>query len=199
MHFNLLIDACEKLFLFLNYCKIPPILTRLILIEADHKTRAAFIRCILNTVSNSATLAQHYANIEPIFSVPVAIIDHCDPCLWSQWPLWVVTVTCVSGHSDLWRSVSSRAFCVRLPFYIHCYTITRHATPANTKHWTNVGSMLTHRLRRWSNIDPTLYQCLVFAGTSAANTRHSPDVGLMVGQRRRQWTYRTGSNAPLKS
>ena len=36
--------------------------------------------------------------------------------------------------------------------------------PANTRHWTNVGSMLVHRLRRYSNITPKLVQCLLFAG-----------------------------------
>ena len=35
--------------------------------------------------------------------------------------------------------------------------------PANTRHWTNVGLMLGHRLRRRPNINPTLVQCLVFA------------------------------------
>ena len=34
---------------------------------------------------------------------------------------------------------------------------------ANTTHWTNVGSMLAQRLRRWPNIKTTLFQCLVFA------------------------------------
>ena len=38
-------------------------------------------------------------------------------------------------------------------------------TPANTTHWNNVGLMLGHRLRRWPNIKPTLFQCVVFAGT----------------------------------
>ena len=38
--------------------------------------------------------------------------------------------------------------------------------PANTRHWTNVVLMLSHRLRRWPNINPTLVQCLVFAETS---------------------------------
>ena len=36
--------------------------------------------------------------------------------------------------------------------------------PANTIHWPNVLSMLAHRLRRWSIIELTLGQCLLFAG-----------------------------------
>ena len=36
--------------------------------------------------------------------------------------------------------------------------------PANTTHPPNVGSMLARRLRRRSNIDPTLGRCVLFAG-----------------------------------
>ena len=34
--------------------------------------------------------------------------------------------------------------------------------PANTRHWTNVGSLFGQRRRRWTNIEPTMVQCLVF-------------------------------------
>ena len=43
--------------------------------------------------------------------------------------------------------------------------------PANTKSLSKVGSMLAHRLRRWSNIEPTLGERLVFAGC-----RRWPDI-----------------------
>ena len=36
--------------------------------------------------------------------------------------------------------------------------------PSKYDHSANVGIMLVHRLRRWPNIDPTLGECLVFAG-----------------------------------
>ena len=36
---------------------------------------------------------------------------------------------------------------------------------ANTTHWTNVGLMLDRRQRRWANINPTLVQWFVIAGT----------------------------------
>ena len=36
-------------------------------------------------------------------------------------------------------------------------------SPANTTHRNNVGFILTHRLRRWSNMKPTLFQCVMFA------------------------------------
>ena len=36
--------------------------------------------------------------------------------------------------------------------------------PTNTKRSANVGTMLAHRLRRWSNTVPTLAERLVFAG-----------------------------------
>ena len=44
----------------------------------------------------------------------------------------------------------------------HCWTKVG-TFQANTRQWTNVGSMLAHRLRRWANIDPTLVEYLVFA------------------------------------
>ena len=36
--------------------------------------------------------------------------------------------------------------------------------PANTGHLPNAVSMLAHRLRRWTNIETALGECLVFAG-----------------------------------
>ena len=43
-------------------------------------------------------------------------------------------------------------------------------TPANERHWNNVGLMLGQRLRRWPNIKPTLFQCVVFARTHRPTT-----------------------------
>ena len=34
-------------------------------------------------------------------------------------------------------------------------------SPANTRHWLNVGSILAHRLWRWPDIEQALGQCLV--------------------------------------
>ena len=39
----------------------------------------------------------------------------------------------------------------------------RKAIPANTRHWTNPGSILGRRRRWWANIEPTLVQYLVFS------------------------------------
>ena len=36
--------------------------------------------------------------------------------------------------------------------------------PANTSHSSNAVLMLAHRLRRWTNIETALDECLVFAG-----------------------------------
>ena len=35
--------------------------------------------------------------------------------------------------------------------------------PANKTHWNNLSLMLAHRLRRWPNIKPTLFQCVLLA------------------------------------
>ena len=49
---------------------------------------------------------------------------------------------------------------------------TRIQRPANTRHCTNDGFMLAHRLRRWPNINPTFVQRLVFAGTRTLANEH---------------------------
>ena len=73
----------------------------------------------------------------------------------------------------------------------------------------NVGLLLAHRLRRWPNNNPTLGECLVFAGHPPntptrcrfhdesrvrmavwrypANTKHWTNVRLLLGRRRRRW------------
>ena len=38
------------------------------------------------------------------------------------------------------------------------------SSPTNTRHWTNVASMLARRLRRRPNIDPTVVWCLCLLG-----------------------------------
>ena len=43
--------------------------------------------------------------------------------------------------------------------------LARQVSQANTRHWAIVVSMLVHRLRRWPNIETTMAQCLVFAGS----------------------------------
>ena len=57
----------------------------------------------------------------------------------------------VRQESDWWHSVVNMApnLCGR---------------PANTTHWNNVGLMLSQRRRRWANIEPTVFQRVVFAG-----------------------------------
>ena len=44
------------------------------------------------------------------------------------------------------------------------YTAYPTYYPANTIDCAIVGSMLGQRRRRWTNIEPALGQCLVFAG-----------------------------------
>ena len=49
--------------------------------------------------------------------------------------------------------------------------------PADTRRRINVGLTLIHRLRRWTNVEPTLIRCLVPAGkgirvTASRDARH---------------------------
>ena len=85
--------------------------------------------------------------------------------------------------------------------------------PVKKIHWPNVGSMLGHRLRRWPSIEPTVDQCIVFAGRCALwwnchNNMKScvqshakcasddeakvSDAGSMPDHRRRHWATFTG-------
>ena len=42
----------------------------------------------------------------------------------------------------------------------------------STIQWTNVGSMLDHRLQRWTNIETTLGQCILFVESAL----HTADI-----------------------
>ena len=60
----------------------------------------------------------------------------------------------------------------------------RKAIPANTRHWTNPGSVLGRRRRWWANIDPTLTGIQKAIPT---NTRNWTNAGSILGRRRRWW------------
>ena len=62
--------------------------------------------------------------------------------------------------------LKARAWCGDLCWDAFPTIPCAYSIPANTRHWTNVGLMLARRLRRRANINPTLVQCLVFAGIS---------------------------------
>ena len=68
--------------------------------------------------------------------------SHC--CLSLLWVLWTT--------SEFTTWVQVYRFCVWRGY------------SANTSHCAIVGSMLVQRRRRWTNIKPTMAQCLVFAG-----------------------------------
>ena len=48
------------------------------------------------------------------------------------------------------------------PICIPDFFTWQDSYPANTSHWSIVGLMLVHRLRRWPNIKPTMTRRLVF-------------------------------------
>ena len=62
----------------------------------------------------------------------------------------------------IWFATTYMRFSITKQKLLHLYQ--SRVILANTRHWINVRSMLARRLRRRSNIDPTLFQCLVFAG-----------------------------------
>ena len=46
----------------------------------------------------------------------------------------------------------------------YCLSACTAVSPANTRHWTTVGSMLGHRLRRWPTVESTMAQSLCLLG-----------------------------------
>ena len=48
----------------------------------------------------------------------------------------------------------------------YTHPLLTNTKSAETRHSPKVGWMLVHRRRRWANIEPTLGECLVSAGTS---------------------------------
>ena len=67
-----------------------------------------------------------------------------------------------AGTSPMLFTLSEMTTCISISFN----TTNLELYPANTGHCPCVGSMLTHRLRRFPNIEPTHGQCPVFAGYS---------------------------------
>ena len=67
--------------------------------------------------------------------------------MWWQWVMcWAL--------AQQWPSIG----------WMCCVSWLQCPVTANTRHWTNVGLMLTQRLRRWVYIKPTLGQRLAFSG-----------------------------------
>ena len=72
-----------------------------------------------------------------------------------------------------------------------------NSIPANTRRWVDVGTMLGQRHRRWTNIEPTLAQCLVFLGIaggillllafSVVSLTDTTNVILILRQCHRRW------------
>ena len=84
----------------------------------------------------------------------------------------LVWIVCIVAHlsyivtSSWFREIQANSGIKRTKLFLIRANLIVRCTPANTRHWTNVGSMLGRRRRRRANIDPTLVQCLAFAGYS---------------------------------
>ena len=55
---------------------------------------------------------------------------------------------------------------VKTPSGMYMRLVHYFRSPAKTRRWYNVGSLLGQRRRRWPNSEPALYQLLVFAMTA---------------------------------
>ena len=152
----------------------------------------AFTQCWFNVVPLSGTVTQHGTStgwapaqqtrhVEPMLVQCWLTVYDVGPALNQHW----FNVSCLLGgicrmYCDVRRqtavtvtfqvnSLSVVCLCCEyyglllssLPGYRFCVW---RGYPANTRHCAIVGSMLVQRRRRWTNIKPTMTQCLVFAG-----------------------------------
>ena len=62
-------------------------------------------------------------------------------------------------ESNVWRYVPTT-----VPVMYCFLTFLYNYNPEDTSGWINVGLTLVHRLRRWTNVKPTLIQRLMSAG-----------------------------------
>ena len=53
-----------------------------------------------------------------------------------------------------------------------CPSVHLSCRHSNTRRWPNVGLLLAHRLRRWTNISPVLGYCVAFDATLDVGQRH---------------------------
>ena len=75
-----------------------------------------------------------------------------DPTLSQHWyDISCFVVTCLSGsHQNIMKY-----YLKPLPWQ-HLWRISIH-NAVSTRHWTNAGLLLAHRLRRWTSIKPALH------------------------------------------
>ena len=109
------------------------------------------------------SLTQQTPDIFPMMGNCWASVAYVGPALNQHWA-YALSLLCKVGQC---ASIEN-TLC--LDRYI--------GVPANTIHCPIVGSMLGQRRRRWTNIDPALGQCLVFAGvaTDSTNPRYLPNI-----------------------
>ena len=106
---------------------------------------------------------------------------------------WNVTLQQLSSTTltdsvlnGIYYSVLKPRWCAKHNVACQAVGLPVHA-PANTRHWDSVGLMLGQRCSLWTNITPTLAQCILLAVSillSASTSRHRPNVCWMLGQRR---------------
>ena len=90
--------------------------------------------------------------------------------------VWILleTIYCPCGYE--------RCICHFTKWQIHPFISKGTIYPASTKHWSNFGSTLACCLRRQSNIDPILVQCLVFAVYVLSQLDKGPAHKIMISK-----------------
>ena len=122
-------------------------------------------------MKNGLHVTSIYCFFPSLWSIPVYLArTHWHSGEPESGQVWV-NPSKVDISTQILKSINTYSVCLNIqgPLHqIHTPAILHVGTkgsPAGKRHWNNVGWMLAHRLRRWPNIQPTLFQRLVPAGS----------------------------------
>ena len=120
----------------------------------------ALIQCWVNVVDGGPTLIQHWVNLPCLLGYN-QLTRYTDPMLFWCWP------GVEDGGSTLKQNLVSASCLLEKTDQIS-------GRPGNTRHWTNVGSVLAHRLRLWPIINTPLEKtfCLLTSFSSMIPYRY---------------------------
>ena len=141
--------------------KCVKIIIRVYEIVSKHETLP---QCCFDIGPTSATLAQHWNSTGSVFvsskhNIASKTKDYQMSQLMTQFPplqfihSWFMIFWEFGGYNNVQISIPT--------IKSHIFRVIK-PVKKKKRQWTNVHLTETHRLRRWSNVNPALVQCIVF-------------------------------------
>ena len=126
-------------------------------------------RWFANSPYGGQIVCWHHWRVDGCLDVclSVCLSESCCLCLSSVYFFqWLENSEFTKQILNLWRIFS---------IWLQTHTFVWYSgifsrPPKQSRDWTNVGLLLVHRLRRWTNIKPTLDQRIVFADFTLSRT-----------------------------